>query len=106
MLVDMKDWLIKKLGGFTRDEYIQDCNPGWDKPIVKYYSSRQVKRIIAKYSFPKSYERMVYDDMIKTKLAMQLANELKDAIKISKRNCIYEDNVECMGELMIVVEDE
>lgn len=89
----IKNWLIKKLGGFTKEDS--------EKLLVnnnRFYAHK----ICAKIDLSKIF----YDeDIVKSEIVKLLIEEIENEIKIEVRekqtNC-NDDEVECYGELFVL----
>lgn len=100
----MKNWLIKKLGGFTRDEYIQNCITA-NEPQVVIKSVYDVKTYDSFLEFYDGEEnRFTFED-IRYELMRNLVPLLMNKIKVTKNFDINWNKVVYRGELMIA-EDE
>lgn len=104
MLVDMKDWLIKKLGGFTKDEYIKGCITANEPPVVTK-SVHDVKKYDSLLEFYNGEENRVTSENIRYELMHNLVPLLMNKIKVTKNFDVEWDRVVYRGEL-IIVEDE
>lgn len=104
MLVDMKNWLIKKLGGFTRDEYIQDCITA-NEPHVVIKSVYDVKAYDSFLEFYNGEENRFTSEDIRYELMRNLIPLLMNKIKVTKNFDVEWNRMIYRGELM-VVEDE
>lgn len=100
----MKDWLIKKLGGFTRDEYVKSCITSNETQLV----TKTNHHIETYESFLEFYNgeenRFTFED-IRYELMRNLIPLLMNKIKVTKNFDINWNRVVYRGELM-VVEDE
>lgn len=100
----MKDWLIKKLGGFTRDEYIKGCITA-NEPQVVTKSVYSVKTYDSLLEFYNGEENRFTSEDIRYELMRNLIPLLMNKIKVTKNFDINWNRVVYRGELMIA-EDE
>lgn len=100
----MKNWLIKKLGGFTRDEYIQDRITA-NEPQVVIKSVYDVKTYDSFLEFYNGEENRFTSEDIRYELMRNLVPLLMNKIKVTKNFDINWNKVVYRGELMIA-EDE
>ena len=102
--VRMKDWLIKKLGGFTRDEYNNKCFAE-SKPKIEIKSANHIERYVSRLEFYNGEENRYSSEDIRYELMHNLVPLLMNKIKVIKNFDVEWDRVVYRGELMIV-EDE
>lgn len=96
----MKDWLIKKLGGFTKDEYT--------KLYLNLTQRKKDQRQIVENAWIEKLYVHVTDwqktgrsmDDIKETLAQELAKKIKDRMQIECRQNF--DNYDYIGKLEVV----
>lgn len=100
----MKDWLIKKLGGFTRDEYVKGCITA-NEPQVVTKSVYGVKTYNSLLEFYNGEENRFTSEDIRYELMRNLIPLLMNKIKVTKNFDINWNRVVYRGELM-VGEDE
>lgn len=96
--------VIKKLGGFTRDEYIKDCITA-NEPQVATKSVYNVKTYGSFLEFYNGEENRFTSEDIRYELMRNLAPLLMNKIKVTKNFDINWNRVVYRGELM-VAEDE
>lgn len=100
----MKNWLIKKLGGFTRDEYIKGCINANEPPVVTK-SVHDVKTYDSLLEFYNGEENRFTSEDIRYELMRNLIPLLMNKIKVTKNFDVEWNRVVYRGELM-VAEDE
>lgn len=100
----MKNWLIKKLGGFTRDEYIKGCI-NVNEPQVVTKSVHDVKTYDSLLEFYNGEENRFTSEDIRYELMRNLIPLLMNKIKVTKNFDINWNRMIYRGELM-VLEDE
>lgn len=100
----MKDWIIKKLGGFTKDEYINkrfvESEP---KLVIK--SAYHIERHVSRLEFYNGEENSYTSEDIRYELMRNLVPLLANKIKVTKNFEAEWNRVVYRGELM-VAEDE
>lgn len=100
----MKNWLIKKLGGFTKDKYIKGCVAA-NEPQVVTKSVYNVKTYASLLEFYNGEENRFTSVDIRYELMHNLVPLLMNKIKITKNFEVEWNRVVYRGELR-VVEDE
>lgn len=100
----MKNWLIKKLGGFTKDEYVKSCITANELQVAtkSVYDVKTYESFLEFYNGEEN--RFTFED-IRYELIRNLIPLLMNKIKVTKNFDINWNRVVYRGELM-VVEDE
>lgn len=105
MLVDMKNWLIKKLGGFTKDEYTklylnltQHKKDQYKKDLCQIIEHARIEKLYVHVTGWQQDGRSMDD--IKKALAQELAKEIKDRIQIECRTNF--DHYDYIGQLEVI----
>lgn len=100
----MKNWLIKKLGGFTRDEYIKGCINA-NEPQVVTKSVHDVKTYDSLLEFYNGEENRFTSKDIRYELIRNLIPFLMNKIKVTKNFDAEWNRMVYKGELMVVEDD-
>lgn len=100
----MKDWLIKKLGGFTREEYIKRCIASSEAQLATK-TNRYVETYKSLLEFYNGEENKYTSEDIRYELMHNLVPLLMNKIKVIKNFDAKWNRMVYRGELM-VVEDE
>ena len=100
----MKDWIIKKLGGFTREEYIKSCIASSETQLVTK-TNLYVETYKSLLEFYNGEENKYTSEDIRYELMHNLVPLLMNKIKVIKNFDEKWNRMVYRGELM-VVEDE
>lgn len=100
----MKNWIIKKLGGFTRDEYVKSCIASSKIQLVTK-TNRHVETYKSLLEFYNGEENKYTSEDIRYELMHNLVPLLMNKIKVTK-NFDAEWNRMIYRDELMVVEDE
>lgn len=102
-LKKLKNWFIKKLGGYTADEYMMFRD--FEKGILFKEEKLEVEKLKCYVEFDESFYRVAKEEDIVNALSGQLIKGIAPYVKITKKEKVMPcmpNQVICSAELKVV----
>lgn len=103
MIERFKTWLIKKLGGYSKDEY--ENLPKLSASIATPIRHRKLRKYRVYYTPQNVPIGPEDEERIKSRLLRALAHQMKDKVYFGKIDASYQYTSQYYAEIIIAVEE-